>query len=95
MSKFFDALETRTADERKSVLATRLPQQIEHAKGNTAYFAESLKHIDATALTSAAALAALKAFDGANESTKFLSFEGLTLLRCLLTAADRFQGLKN
>ena len=27
MSKFFDALETRSADERNSALATRLPQQ--------------------------------------------------------------------
>jgi phenylacetate-CoA ligase len=35
MSKFFDALETRSADERKSALATRLPQQIAHAKANT------------------------------------------------------------
>ena len=39
MSKYFDALETRTADERESALATRLPQQIAHAKSNTAYFA--------------------------------------------------------
>ena len=59
MSKYFDALEIRGADERKSALATRLPQQIVHAKANTAYFAESLKHFDAAAVTSTAALAAL------------------------------------
>ena len=59
MSKHFDALETRTADERKSALATRLPQQIAHAKANTTYFAESLKNVDAAAITSTVALAAL------------------------------------
>jgi phenylacetate-CoA ligase len=59
MSKFFDALETRSADERKSALAIRLPQQIAHAKANTAYFTESLKHVDAASITSTAALAAL------------------------------------
>lgn len=59
MSKFFDALETRTADERELALATRLPQQIAHAKTNTAYFAESLKNVDAAAITSTVALAAL------------------------------------
>jgi phenylacetate-CoA ligase len=59
MSKHFDALETRTTDERKSALATRLPLQIAHAKANTAYFAESLKNVDAAAITSTAALAAL------------------------------------
>jgi hypothetical protein len=32
MSTYFDALETRSADERKSALAIRLPQQIAHAK---------------------------------------------------------------
>ncbi|MFH1873315.1 MAG: AMP-binding protein [Pseudomonadota bacterium] len=59
MSKYFDALETRTADERELALATRLPQQIAHAKANAAYFAESLKQVDAAAITSTAALAAL------------------------------------
>ena len=55
MSNHFDALETRSADERKSALATRLPQQIAHAKANAAYFAESLKHVDAASITSVAA----------------------------------------
>ena len=59
MSKYFDDLETRAADERKSALAIRLPQQIAHAKSNTAYFAESLKSVDAAAITSVAALATL------------------------------------
>ena len=59
MSKFFDALETRSADERNSALATRLPQQIAHAKANAPYFAESLKSIDAASINSVAALAGL------------------------------------
>ena len=59
MSKHLDALETRSPAERKSALATRLPQQIAHAKTSTAYFAESLKHVDAATVTSVEALAAL------------------------------------
>jgi len=58
MSAFFDALETRSVDERKSALATRLPQQIARAKA-APYFAESLKHVDAATITSRAALAQL------------------------------------
>lgn len=59
MPKFFDALETRSADERESALAIRLPQQIVHAKTNAAYFAESLKGVVAEAITSRDALASL------------------------------------
>ncbi len=59
MSTYFDALETRSADERKSALAIRLPQQIAHAKANTAWFAKSLKQVDAASIASTAALAAL------------------------------------
>ena len=59
MSKHLDALETRSATERKAALATRLPQQIAHAKANAPYFAESLKQVDAAAITSVEALATL------------------------------------
>lgn len=59
MSKYFDALETRTTDERNSALATRLPQQIAHAKASTGYFRETLKHVDASKITSLEALAGL------------------------------------
>ena len=59
MSKYFDALETRSEEQRESALTTRLPQQVAHAKADTAWFAESLKHVDAAAITSTAALAAL------------------------------------
>ena len=59
MSKYFDALETRSEEERESALATRLPQQIAHAQANAAWFAESLKHVDASSIVSLAALAGL------------------------------------
>ena len=59
MAKYFDALETRSEEERESALATRLRQQIAHAQANAAWFAESLKHVDASSIVSLAALAGL------------------------------------
>ena len=59
MSKHFDALETRSAQERESALATQLAQQISHAKANAPWFAETLRDVDAGAVTSRAALARL------------------------------------
>jgi phenylacetate-CoA ligase len=59
MNTHFDALETRSADERAAALARALPAQIAHAQANTTWFAESLKGIDAASITSRAALAAL------------------------------------
>ena len=59
MSKHFDALETRSDAERAAWLAVALPKQIAHAKANTPWFAESLKSIDATKITSREALATL------------------------------------
>jgi len=59
MSKHFDALETRSAQERESALATQLAQQMAHAKANAPWFAETLRDVDARAVTSRAALARL------------------------------------
>ena len=59
MSKHFDALETRSAHERESALATQLAQQMAHAKANAPWFAETLRDVDARAVTSRAALARL------------------------------------
>jgi phenylacetate-CoA ligase len=59
MSKHFDALETRSDDERAAWLAVALPKQIAHARANTPWFAESLKSIDATKIISREALATL------------------------------------
>jgi phenylacetate-CoA ligase len=58
MSDFFDALETRSAEERERDLMARLPAQIAHAKA-TAYFGKVLAEVDAAAVTSRAALAQL------------------------------------
>ena len=58
MSSFYDALETRSEDQRAADLARDLPQQIARAKA-TVGFAGSLADVDTASITSAAALAAL------------------------------------
>ena len=58
MSGFFDDLETRSADARAAALAKALPQQIARAKALPGY-AGSLDAVDPSAITDAAALAAL------------------------------------
>jgi phenylacetate-CoA ligase len=59
MSDHYDALETRSAEERERDLMARLPQQIAHAKKNCAYFGSSLAGFDAAAINSRVALAQL------------------------------------
>lgn len=58
MSLYFDALETRTADQRSSDLASALPQQIARAKVLSGYAAR-FADVDPTRITDAAALASL------------------------------------
>ncbi|MBT2132211.1 phenylacetate--CoA ligase family protein [Aliiroseovarius lamellibrachiae] len=58
MSKYFDALETRSADERAAAFAQALPEQIARAKALTGYGA-SLSDVDAGAVKSIADLASL------------------------------------
>jgi phenylacetate-CoA ligase len=58
MSLYFDALETRTADQRASDLANALPQQIARAKVLSGYAAR-FADVDPTRVTDAAALARL------------------------------------
>ena len=58
MSKYFDELETRSADERAAALARALPEQIERAKGLAGY-GDRLKAIDPAAVTNVADLAGL------------------------------------
>ena len=57
MSEYFDALETRSADERAAALAEALPAQIARAKALSGYGA--LADVDPASVTSAQALAAL------------------------------------
>jgi len=58
MADPFDALETRSADERAADLATRLPAQLARAKSLAGYGA-SLTDVDPDAVTNVAALATL------------------------------------
>jgi len=55
----FDALETRSADERGAALRRALPAQIAHAAARAPAFAARLRDVDPAAVTSRAALAAL------------------------------------
>ena len=55
----FDSLETRNPQAREAALMAALPAQIAHAQKNSAAFAEILKGVDASTVTSREALAAL------------------------------------
>ncbi|HRL99770.1 MAG TPA: phenylacetate--CoA ligase family protein, partial [Acidovorax sp.] len=59
MSTFYDALETRSPAEREAALMAALPQQIAHAQKASPAFASILAGVDASTITSRAALAQL------------------------------------
>jgi phenylacetate-CoA ligase len=59
MRAFYDALETRSPQEREGALMRALSRQVAHAKACTGAFGELLAGIDPAAITSRAALAAL------------------------------------
>jgi len=59
MSQHHDALETRSPQEREAALMAALPAQIANAQKNSTAFAEILRDVDASAVTSRAALARL------------------------------------
>lgn len=59
MSEFFDALETRSADERDAAQLAALPAHIARAQQHSAAFAQILQGVDAAAVTTRAALARL------------------------------------
>ncbi|HJW10818.1 MAG TPA: AMP-binding protein [Albitalea sp.] len=56
---YFDALETRAPELRERELMAALPRQVAHAQARAPAFAELLRGVDAAAITSRAALAAL------------------------------------
>jgi len=58
VSQFFDALETRTADQRTADIAQRLPEQVARAKSLPGY-GESLADVDPAAVVDRAVLARL------------------------------------
>jgi phenylacetate-CoA ligase len=59
LTPFFDALETRSPDEREASLMQALPAHIAHAQENAPGFARILAGVDAAAVNSRAALARL------------------------------------
>lgn len=59
MSTFYDALETRSPQEREAALLAALPQQLAHARTHAPAFAEILAGIDPASVTTRAALARL------------------------------------
>lgn len=58
-STYYDALETRSSDEREAALLAALPAQIAHAQRSTSAFARILQGVDAASITSREALAQL------------------------------------
>lgn len=58
-TEFFDALETRSADERAASLAECLPAAVAHATANAPGYAGTLDGIDPSTITDRAALATL------------------------------------
>jgi phenylacetate-CoA ligase len=59
MTHFYDALETRSADEREAALMAALPAQVGHARSATGVYAELLRDVDAAAIADRSALAQL------------------------------------
>ena len=59
MSQHFDALETRSPQDREAALMAALPAQIAHAQQNSTAFAAILQGVDASSVNSRAALASL------------------------------------
>ena len=59
MPGHYDALETRSREERERDLFTRLPRQLEHARNHAAYYREALRGLDLAAVVSREALAKL------------------------------------
>jgi len=59
MSEFYDSLETRSADERTKAQLEAIREQIRHVQNNTVAYSESLKDIDANAITDATSFSTL------------------------------------
>ena len=80
MSKYFDNLENRSADERASAVSRALPEQIERAKGLAGY-GDRLKAVDAAkvkALADLATLPVLRKADLGQAQGETAPFGGLT-----------------
>jgi len=86
MSDFLDALEVRSPAVRESELMAALPAQVAHAQRHTAAFAEILQGVDASSITSRAALARLPV------TRKHELFDRQKALRASTRGEDPFGG---
>ena len=59
MTMTYDALETRSTDQREAELMAALARQVAHAQAHASAFGHSLRGVDAAQVTSRAALARL------------------------------------
>jgi phenylacetate-coenzyme A ligase PaaK-like adenylate-forming protein len=59
LSSYYDALETRSAEEREAALMAALPKHLAHAKASAPGWARILGNVDAASVTTRAALARL------------------------------------
>lgn len=59
MADFFDARDAQDPEQREQALMAALPAHLDHAKQNAPFFSELFKDIDASTVTSRAALATL------------------------------------
>jgi phenylacetate-CoA ligase len=81
----FDSLETRAPEDRELQLFSELPALLAHAKAKSPYFAELLAGVDAKAVNSRKALAALpvtRKSQLVERQRKALPFGGLTTVAC-------------
>jgi len=86
MSQHFNALETRSPQQREAELMAALPAQIANAQNNSAAFAEILKGVDASSINSRSALAQLPV------TRKYELLERQQALRASRPGADPFGG---
>lgn len=69
MGKYYDELETRSADRRASDIACALPKQIANAQANASGYAALLQGVDATCVKDMGALASLPVLRKSNLGT--------------------------
>jgi len=85
MTSHFDSLEIRAPEERENELFSELPALIAHAKAKSPYFAGLLAEVDAKAVNSRRALAALpvtRKSQLVERQRMALPFGGLTTVAC-------------
>ena len=85
MPPHFDSLETRAPEDRELQLFSELPALVAHAKAKSPYFAELLAEVDARAVNSRNALAALpvtRKSQLVERQRNALPFGGLTTVAC-------------